>query len=200
MDINLIERIFPPIENNKKLKYDVEGLWSITHPKEADIITEMLLNFYKNKFDNFKNIIITDTTAGLGGNTISFAKKCTFVNSIEIFKSRFKILENNINIYKFNNVKLYNDNFLNIINDIKQDIIFIDPPWGGPNYKQKKKINILINNINLYDIINDLYNKCKIVGLKLPINFNIKQFSENINYPITKYYIKNLLIIIITMS
>ena len=29
---------------------------------------------------------------------------------------------------------------LNIMNNLKQNIIFIDPPWGGPNYKKESNI------------------------------------------------------------
>lgn len=202
MDIDLIEKIFPHISQNEKLKYDQEGLWSITHPTEANKITNLIINFFKNKYNNDikNNITITDTTAGLGGNTISFSKNFYRVNSIEINSERFEMLKNNMKIYNFKNLKLYNKNFLNIIDDLKQDIIFIDPPWGGPDYKLKKQVDIEIEGQELCKIVNNLYGKCKIVCLKLPKNFNVEDFVNNINYSVYKYNIKNLMILIVDIS
>lgn len=202
MDIDLIEKIFPHISQNEKLKYDQEGLWSITHPTESNKITNIIKNFLKKKFnDNLKsNIIITDATAGLGGNTISFSNNFYKVNSIEICKKRFEMLKNNMKIYNFENLKLYNDNFINIIDNLKQDVIFIDPPWGGPDYKLKKKVNINIDNIELYKIVNSLFGKCKMVCLKLPKNFNVENFVSNVDYSVYKYNVKNLMILIVDIS
>ena len=93
---------------------------------------------------NLNNLIITDATAGIGGNTISFANNFFKVNAIEINKKRFDFLKNNINVYNFNNVEIINNDYIKIMKTLKQDIVFIDPPWGGRNYK-----NINLLNINL---------------------------------------------------
>jgi len=202
MDIDLLEKIFPQIPQNDKLEYDQEGLWSITHPIEANKITNIIINFLKKKYnDNLKpNIVITDTTAGLGGNTISFSNNFYKVNSIEICEKRFEMLKNNMEIYNFTNLKLYNNNFLDIIEQLKQDVIFIDPPWGGPDYKLKKKVNISIDGIELHKIVNNLYGNCKLVCLKLPKNFNVDEFVSNIDYSVYKYNVKNLMILIVDIS
>ena len=55
---------------------------------------------------------------------------------------------------------------------LRQDIVYFDPPWGGPEYKSKKKIDLYLDNINVLDIINEIYNYTKIVALKVPNNFN----------------------------
>jgi hypothetical protein len=68
MEKNILNKIFPPSENIKNLGYDSEGLWSITLPQDADTISQIILN------ENNSDITIIDTTAGLGGNTLSFAK------------------------------------------------------------------------------------------------------------------------------
>jgi len=199
MDLNLLEKIFPEHKNYSKLKYDLEGLWSITHPLPANLISQLIKNYLQEKKIIINDLIITDTTAGLGGNTISFSKYFKLVNSIEIDKKRFKLLENNINIFELNNIKLFNINFLIKIKQLKQDVIFMDPPWGGPNYKTKKKVNISINNINLDEIIKNIAKQAKLIALKLPINFDLEEFKKNINFPIKKYYVKNFLFIIIDL-
>ena len=93
--MNVLRKIFPIVNNYNNLNYDKEGLWSITHPKDADIISETIKEL-KNT-----NISILDMTAGCGGNTISFCKYFLNVTSIELNPDRFSILQNNMQVYGF---------------------------------------------------------------------------------------------------
>lgn len=184
MDSNIVNKIFPIITNNKLLKFDKEGIWSISLPIDADKISLIILN----KFGS--NITIFDGTAGIGGNIISFSKYFNKVCGIEIDKSRFEILKNNINIFQLDNVNLINDNCINHLNN-EYNIYFFDPPWGGPDYKNKEKLRINLGNFTLVEIINKIN---KPVIFKLPNNYDLSEFS-NYNYNIIK--VKNYLIIII---
>lgn len=185
-----MNKFFPFNENLDKLKYDIEGLWSITLPIDADIISNII---YNNINDN--NKIIIDAMASIGGNTISFSKIFNNIISIEINEKRYNILKNNLECYNINNVIIINDNCINKL-DINYDIIFFDPPWGGPGYKNKKKINIKIDNYTLYDIIKIIKNKNKniLIYFKLPYNYDIEEFNE-FNYKIN--YVNNYLLICI---
>ena len=103
MESNLIQKIFPPVtENEQNLKYDAEGLWSITYPKEADIISMII----KNELGS--NIKIMDATAGIGGNTISFGKNFNQVVSVEISPERFAMLITNAQVYNLTNINFIN--------------------------------------------------------------------------------------------
>ena len=65
---------------------------------------------------------------------------------------------------------------------MKQDVIYIDPPWGGKNYKYKENINLYLSNIPIYTICNNLKGNFKYLVLKVPYNFNLKNFKNNIIY------------------
>ena len=124
---NLKKKIFPLTENYNNLRYDQEGLWSITHPNQADEISELILNHYtsKHKTDT-SNIKIMDATAGIGGNLLSFSKYFGSVYGIELDKDRFDILSNNIDIYNFQNIKIFQGNCMEYLvnsKNIKSDII-----------------------------------------------------------------------------
>ena len=125
------KKIFPPPlnEDYSKLKYDNEGLWSLTHPEDADLISENILKYVN------KDATIIDTTSGCGGNLISFSKYFTNITGVEIDKNRYNILQNNLECYKNDNITFINDDCLNIINN-NYDVYFFDPPWGGPKYKK----------------------------------------------------------------
>lgn len=193
MLINIKKKIFsePLDKNYTNLKYDNEGLWSITHYKEADYITNQLLKYC----DTDKSIL--DATAGCGGNFISLSKHFKNVTAIELNKSRFEYLNNNIKHFKHNNITLINDDCLNIINNDQYDfdIYFFDPPWGGPNYKKKDNIDLFLSNINIIEVIKKI-KKNKMVILKVPYNYNIKCLKKYFNV-IETYSLENIIILFI---
>lgn len=185
MDIKIINKIFPIIENNENLQYDSIGIFSITLPSDANEISKIILE------NDGSDIEIFDGTAGLGGNTISFAYNFRDVIGCEIDKNRFKMLENNINTYNLNNVSLYNDNSINLLNkNNKSDVYFFDPPWGGPDYKHHNTVNIRLGNLSIYDIILKIrdYTDSPIY-FKLPNNYDINElFDFNYDINIVKNY------------
>ena len=183
MEQNIVQKIFPPVSDmNKMPKYDNEGLWSITYPKEADIISQII------KSEIGQEATIFDATAGVGGNTISFAKYFTHVFSVEISASRFELLKNNIEVYKLENVTVSNENCLDILSGNYQGYFF-DPPWGGPDYKQKNETSIKLGNYTLEEVVFKVKNENdNPIFFKLPFNYNLNEFSK-FNYKIDK--IKN---------
>ena len=189
--LKIKEKIFPLIKNfdMDKLQYDDEGLYSISHPDDADYISYLILNCVNNN----KNLKILDTTAGVGGNTISFSKIFSQVVSIEIDKTRFKMLENNVKLYNLNNVNLINDDCKNYLNS-EYDIIFFDPPWGGPEYKTHKSLELFLGDQNLINILVKIP-KNKYIILKLPFNYNLNNLKEY-NFVLKK--IRNILIVLIS--
>ena len=177
--------IFPKNENIDKIRITDVGLYSITKKNEAYFITNLITKFFNNT-----KVIITDSTACIGGNTISFQlhDQITKVYSIEINKLHHEILRNNVLLYKNNDkVKIINDNYLNIMKNIEQDIIFHDFPWGGINYKENDQINIGLyddnnNFIKLSNIVNELKTHARMQVIKLPLNFEFVDFFQEIKF------------------
>jgi 16S rRNA G966 N2-methylase RsmD len=174
--------------NYKNLKFDTEGGYSLTYQKDANTISQLI----KTTFGDVK---ILDATAGLGGNSISFGLHFSNVISIEINKERCNLLKENLEIFNLKNTIICGD-FLEHINSIDNmyDLVFVDPPWGGPLYKLKKTVNIVINNITLSNITKKFLDNNKIVVLKLPFNYDINEFKD-FNHNIIN--IRNYLIIIV---
>ena len=190
--LNKLNILFPYTKYYNKLLYDEEGIWSITLPYDANKISYIIQNELN------KNSIIIDATCGLGGNIISLSKYFKKVIGIEINKNRFYMLLNNIYIYNINNIYLINDDFINIINNSKfiYHGLFIDPPWGGPNYKSKTKLRLQLSSINIINIIKIVKNNNQNIKIffKLPFNYDLSEFY-NINYKI--YKINNFILLII---
>lgn len=176
MNTIILKKIFPkPYNGNySDLEIDNEGLYSITHPKEAEIISQNIITIMGTN-----ELSILDMTAGCGGNMISFAKYFTHASGIEINESRFKLLENNMKQYNYNNYTIILGNSVDHINMNTYDVYYIDPPWGGPDYKKNKNLSITLSGIDLYNIVLSIPLN-RLIILKLPFNYNIDMFKKNI--------------------
>ena len=200
----MADNIFFPDMTNKNILMDDVAKYSITLPEKADMISEIIKKHYHLVYpeDDIDNITITDAMACVGGNTLSFAKIFKLVNANEINITRYQYLVHNMNQYTMNNISFYNNNYLNLLSKLKQQIVFIDPPWGGPIYKSQYKMDIIINTddekeVKLYEIIDDIFkdeNQTKMIIFKLPINHNIEPFKL---YKYKMTCIKNMILMMI---
>jgi len=103
------------------------------------------------------------------------------------------------------NVNIYNEDCTNILYTIdNQQVIFIDPPWGGRSYKDLDNLKLKINNQPIELLCNDLIDKNKtksvplLVVFKLPKNYDLNYFYRYINS--NKIYIhrlKKMIIIVV---
>ena len=171
--------------NYNDLKLDYEGMFSLSEKKDADYLSQIL-------FKKYGNIKILDATAGSGGNSISFGTFFSNVISIEKNTDRYEMLVENLKKYNVKN-KIINGNFLEYLNDDYQ-LIFLDLPWGGPNYKYMDSISLYVDDIMLKKLVEELNNINKIIVLKLPFNYDMNEF---INFNYMKYKINKYQIIII---
>jgi 16S rRNA G966 N2-methylase RsmD len=230
---NKIARIFPIIKNfnnYSKLKIDDDSFSYITVREIADMITK-LISYHLLYFNlNPQKMTIIDYTAGVGGNVLSFSKYFNCVYGIEIDKLRASYLENNINIYGFNNVKVINDCSINFTCEemikINPNIIFMDPPWGGTDYKNSDTLLLKLGNKSIEELIKDIiiiFSKHylnennsnlpdyssrersrspvnlnnKLIVLKLPKNYDVEYFYNYIkNIKVDNYLINIYLYIL----
>lgn len=153
------------------MKIPIEFIKIYTNIYQGEQINNIILNFVD------KESTITDSTAGIGGNSILFCKTFKFVNVVEKEYNLNIILKENLN--DFNNKKILIGSYNIFKYIIKQDVIFMDPPWGGNNYKLKNNINLFLDNINVLDIIDKMFNYCRLICLKVPNNFNFKTLKTN---------------------
>ena len=179
VNINLLKQVFPKPKNiknfnYKKLQLTTEGLFSVSKVNASTI----LVNLIKKYMNNNTNITITDATSNNGSDTINLALNFNKVNAIELDPINYKVLVNNINTYKLENINTYNKDSLNVLNKLDQDIIYIDAPWGGSDYKLKKDIGLYMSNNEISDIYNKFKDKCKIFIFKVPFNYNFNNFSH----------------------
>ena len=151
------------------IPYEYKSIFSTD--SQARQINDIILKYVS------KESVITDATSCIGGNSLFFALDFKFVNCVEINSNTIDTLKDNMRY--FTNKVIYNCSYNIIKFMLRQDVIFLDPPWGGSIYKSKKRINLYLDSLNVIDIIDSLYNYTTIVALKVPNNFNKNEISLN---------------------
>ena len=178
--------LFPPINPQKfdLLRIDEPSLSYMTYWKHADEISEKILNNLQERDLNARNLCIVDMTACVGGNVLSFAKYFKNVIAIEYIKERAEYCANNVKLYGFNNVQVINGDSVKLINSSetpeKYHVFFMDPPWGGVDYKSKKKLHLTLGEVEIEDVCKSIFTKMTkmvLIVLKLPLNYD-KEYLE----------------------
>ncbi|XP_063535484.1 trimethylguanosine synthase-like isoform X2 [Cydia strobilella] len=118
------------------IKLDKESWYSVTPEPIARQIAE------RRKYD-----LIMDPFCGAGGNTIQFAKTCgQEVLAIDIDPKKVEMARHNSTIYGVEDrIKFIVGDFFEIAKFapfLKADMVFLSPPWGGPNYVKDQPFDI----------------------------------------------------------
>lgn len=229
---NKIARIFPILknfDNFSKIKIDDESFCFITIREIAEIISKIICYHLLEYNLNPQKSIVVDYTSGVGGNVLSFGKFFKLIYAVELDDLRAEYLKNNIDVYGFKNIEVVNScaiefNNLRLI-ETNANVIFMDPPWGGSDYKNNNNLTLSLGSINMEELVINIAQKFsiyyenivnnnpkekynnynnKFIVLKLPKNYDIEYFYNYIkernnfdNYNISMYlYILNKMIII----
>ncbi|GMF22639.1 unnamed protein product [Phytophthora lilii] len=123
-------------------------------------------------------LVVTDGTACVGGNVLSFCDFFTHVNAIENDCTRVKMLRHNVQVLQKTNAKCIHANYLDVMLELQQDVVFLDPPWGGPEYKDLEKVDLFLGGLPLHEICTRLQGSAKCIVLKVPSNFDGDKFSK----------------------
>lgn len=123
-------RIFSRFDEGIKL--DAESWFSVTPEKIAKHIAE------RCQCD-----IIVDAFCGAGGNAIQFAFTCNHVIAIDIDPQKIELAKNNAKVYGVDDrIDFICGDFFDIAPSLKADVVFLSPPWGGPEYLSKAEFDL----------------------------------------------------------
>jgi hypothetical protein len=163
-----------PPDVRARLVLDHEASYSVTDQVTADKITKDIRLFVPY------GATITDGTACAGGNTYSFAKSFRHVNAIEIDPKRYSYLLNNMSVLGASNVRCILGDAYRQCRMQHQDVVFLDPPWGGPDYKNTTSIRLYLSNRELSEFCADISLYCRYIAIKVPVNFRADAFDNDV--------------------
>ena len=142
--------------------------------------SKLLVDIIRKYFDD-DNITVTDGTANVGSDTLMLAMNFKKVNAIEISNIACKHLVHNINVYKQTNIKTFCGSVIDIIKKTEQDVVYIDPPWGGPTYKYYSQLKLFLDDIEISRFYELNKSRAKLFIFRVPRNYNFTYFFKTVN-------------------
>jgi 16S rRNA G966 N2-methylase RsmD len=183
-----------------------ESEYSSLTPHASKQVANIISKYFKN--EQINNIL--DATAHIGCDSVNFHIRFNAsVICVENDEETYNCLVKNLETFNNNKVPTYPvlGNCLEFIKGFKQqtDFVYLDPPWGGPDYKKYNNIMLYLyyqyKKIPLYDVFKLIYDEkfTQTIVLKVPYNFNFRHFKNKVkmmytitSYPVYKYTKKNI--------
>nr|XP_012427432.4 trimethylguanosine synthase isoform X1 [Taeniopygia guttata] len=110
------------------IKLDREGWFSVTPEKIAEHIAIRVSQ-------SFNCDIIVDAFCGVGGNAIQFALTSKRVIAIDIDPEKLRLARHNAEVYGVaEHIEFLCGDFMALAAGLRADVVFLSPPWGGPDY------------------------------------------------------------------
>jgi len=87
--------------------------------------------------------LIIDAFAGVGGNAIQFAFTCERVIAIDNDLERLRMAKHNAKVYGVDDrIEFVHADFMEAALSLRADVVFLSPPWGGPQYAGAKTFDL----------------------------------------------------------
>lgn len=185
IDDKIIKIMFPYKEGLDwtKLKVNEEATYSSSQIHGAKMIVDIMKSYFKDRDD----LVVTDGTSNIGTDAITLAldPKIKKVNAIELIDKNCELLKHNVGIYDLQDkVDIFCADFLEQINKLdaklSQDIIYVDPPWGGVDYSKHDNMNLFLGDKEIAQVVLDHLDKTKIFVIKVPNNFDFNNFMKKV--------------------
>ncbi|KAE9551800.1 hypothetical protein FO519_004971 [Halicephalobus sp. NKZ332] len=137
------ERLFSKL--NDGILLDEESWFSVTPEQIGRHLADRLVT---------KNCLILDCFTGAGGNAIQFALKGALVYAVDLDPIKIRIARQNAKVYGVEDrITFFCGNAFHVIdsfinsrkNDPSKlpfDVIFLSPPWGGPQYLNAREFTL----------------------------------------------------------
>lgn len=150
------------------IEIDEEGLYSVV--PEAVALHHAELISGQSVLDGF---------GGVGGVSIALARADKRVICVEINSARLAMARHNSMVYGVaEKVTFIMGDFFDVAPQITADAVYLDPPWGGPSYKELGRF--LLENFDpdgnkILSLSLDHFNE---VIFKLPTIFDFSEFDR----------------------
>lgn len=159
---------------------DQQAGYSLSESRIARLQADIVCRCARECGLNLSTSTITDTTASIGGNVFAFAQRFAKVNAVELLEPTAQMLLHNLELLDLSDrVEVWcgdSSDVNKVAENMKQDVIFLDPPWGGVNYRRIRNLSLYLGEKNLRQVCIEWARWTRLIALKLPLNFNYNEF------------------------
>ncbi|XP_024538959.1 trimethylguanosine synthase isoform X1 [Selaginella moellendorffii] len=151
------------------IKMDEEGWFSVT----PEVIA-------KHQAMRCSSPVVIDAFAGVGGNTIQFALRSEHVIAIDKDPMKIAYARHNAEIYGVSHrIDFVVGDFFQLAPSLKADVIFLSPPWGGPEYLKDTSYDIsMLQPKDGFTLFNTAQRVASNIAFYLPRNVDLEQLKE----------------------
>ena len=154
-----------PLE--KEYSFDEEGLYSLD---VQNVFEQTVSSIVSNK--------IVDLFCGVGGASIMFAQQNKSVIANDINSKRLEMARNNARLVGVSNkIKFLNKDAIELFKHMENSALYLDLPWGGPNYINSKKFSMDDFMPNGSTLLKQALAQSSEVLMKLPRNFDFHELK-----------------------
>ncbi|MCO5601566.1 hypothetical protein L7F22_055689 [Adiantum nelumboides] len=156
---------------DKGIKIDEEGLFSVTPEEIAK---------HQAAHCGSSGIVI-DAFTGVGGNAIQFACMNFNVIAIDIDPKRIEYARHNAEVYGVaHKIDFIVGDFFQLAPTLKGDVVFLSPPWGGPEYIKADKYDIetMLRPANGFSLFKLALTVAPSVAYFLPRTVDVEQLAR----------------------
>uniref|UniRef100_A0A6C0CQY9 mRNA (guanine-N(7))-methyltransferase n=1 Tax=viral metagenome TaxID=1070528 RepID=A0A6C0CQY9_9ZZZZ len=186
---NRVLKYFPQTSDRDVNYLDIdmtsESLYSSSRIEGGLFLIKTIQHYYTKPMTT-----LLDGTANIGTDTIALAlafPTCQ-ITAIENEVTNSAVLEHNINVYNLSNVTILKDNTLHVLNTqghLNYNVIYIDAPWGGTEYKQHDQMSLFLSSdiekLEIAHLYVKYRSRADMFIFKVPINYNFDAFYTTIH-------------------
>ncbi|EFO61204.1 Hypothetical protein GLP15_1137 [Giardia lamblia P15] len=184
LDRKCVERmswLFSDLPEEKRLmiKMNEVAFFSVTPAVFADKVAKMMRTMVA--FLGKPPYAVIDGTACVGGDTRLLAKHFDMTVAIEKDPETYALLRDNLTTWGVDAKTISGDTaalipqFWTLIGAVATFSLYLDPPWGGVEYRSQKDIQLTLGSLAVEDVVNRAFEahlSMKLAVLKLPRNYN----------------------------
>lgn len=190
--------LFPDVDRSLvgRLRMDDVALYSTTDQRSASQICDCLAELIPDPW----TASVLDATACSGGSTYAFHKRFGKVEAAEVDPLRFRHLVHNLRTLgvlgltrreTWGEYRSQGEDLTlrccDAVDRLREaeahsfDVVFVDPPWGGPHvYRKAPSLRLSLSGTPLSAIVRDVLVRdvATLVALKIPANFDVEEMES----------------------
>ncbi len=164
---------------------DYQRYWNRLSPREREMrLTEeglyslALQPIMEEIAESIRGETVLDAFCGFGGSAIGLARAGKKVIAVDLDPTRIEAARYNARLFGVEKlISFYVGDARKLMVETCTDAIFLDPPWGGPGYIQKRKFSLSDFEPDGRQLLSTALSSFECVALRTPRNFDFTELG-----------------------
>ena len=172
------DNVFPFLDRGLRESFELDSTAAYSAMDEHT--TALLASFLACVYGDLATLSITDACACTGACAVVLGRHFSAVEAVEIDAGRCDALRANVALCGAEAVSVHQGDYNALWDTLRQDIVFLDVPWGGPEYVEAEGSACdALGDVTLVDVVLRLRQRASVVALRLPTKgrFDVDAFT-----------------------